>query len=240
MAPTRTSFKDLIKLMGPRSRPEVPWMSRVVGCTVEEAECATDELLGHASAIRSLVRNITRTGRSYYAQIPAPFELYSMVRLVRPTTLIESGVASGVSTTFIQMGIRANQRGSLHSMDMPVARRTAERNESWAIPAGLSSGWAIPSEIKQGWDLRLGRSEDILVDLLDEVGVLDFYCHDSPVDEKHLDFEMKAIRPHLRPGSLVVADNTGRKGTFEKTARAMGTVSIRRRNSSLAAFRVPR
>ena len=232
-------LRSLVKLMGPRSRPELSWVAQVVGCDREEAEDATNELLGRAADIRSLSDRIARTGRSYYAQFPAPFELYSMVRLVRPGNLVESGVASGVSSAFMLMGIKANRRGTLHSIDKPVPRKKGPGNESWAIPAGHSSGWAVPPALRRRWDLRLGRSEDVLEDLLGETGVLDFYCHDSPVDEAHLKFEMEAIRPHLRSGSLVVSDNTGEIGTFDRLAKAMGTTSLRRRTSTLQAFRVP-
>ena len=74
--------------------------------------------------------------------------------------------------------------------------------------------------------------------LLEEISTVDLYCHDSPVDVGHFEFEMKAVRKHLKPGSVVVADNTDRR-VFNETARSVGAEAYYRRQSSLGAFRVP-
>ena len=185
-----------------------------------------------------MAKTISGTGRSYYAQFPAPLDLYALVRLTKPKTLTESGVSSGVSTTFMLLGTRTNETGVLHSIDYPVPRTSKLGGGMWGIPDGLSSGWGVPAALRRDWDLRIGRSEDILKPLLYELGRLDFYCHDSPVDVKHFEFEMKAIRRHLGPGSVVVADNTYWE-TFASTAESLGAHAIRRKGSSLGAFRVP-
>jgi Methyltransferase domain len=228
----------LVRLLGGRSRPEIRWVSKVVRCTPEEAQAAVDDVAGQADSVRELIANIKTTGRTYYAQFPAPIDLFALVRLTKPKTIVESGVASGVSSTFMLLGTEANSEGILHSIDLPVARERKGRNESWAIPDGLSSGWAVPSKLKNRWDLREGRSEELLAPLLREVGFIDLYCHDSPVDLKHFQFEMDAIREYLKPGSVIVSDNTDRE-VFDQTARAVGASAFYRRGSSLGAFRVP-
>jgi len=232
------SLDHLVGILGTRSRPEISWVSKVTGTPVERAERAVNEIIVHSELIEELSRNIGNTGRSYYAQFPAPLELFALVRLTRPQNLVESGVASGVSSMFLLLGIKANSAGVLHSIDFPVFRKGSRGNESWAIPQGMSSGWAVPSKLRGRWDLRQGRSEDLLKPLLKEVGMLDLYCHDSPVDIRHFEFEMKSIREHLRPGSLVVADNTDKK-VFDETARSVGAEAFYRRHSSLGAFLVP-
>ncbi|MDG6968621.1 MAG: class I SAM-dependent methyltransferase, partial [Nitrososphaerota archaeon] len=196
------------------------------------------EVAAYSASVMELCGNIDRTGRSYYAQFPAPIDLYALVRLVRPRTIVESGVASGVSSAFMLMGAKTNSRGTLHSIDLPVLRTGRPGDESWAVPAGMSSGWATPSSLRVGWDLREGRSEELLVPLLEELGTVDFFCHDSPVDREHFEFEMQAVEPHLGPGSLVVADNTYRRA-FGEAARRVGAEAVYRKGSSLGAFRVP-
>lgn len=229
---------ELVRLLGPRSRPDARWISKVVGCTTEESQAAVDDVATVAASVRELAANIEGSGRTYYAQFPAPIDLFAMIRLVRPKVVVESGVASGVSSTFMLLGTEANSKGTLHSIDLPVTRERKRGGESWAIPSGLSSGWAVPSRLKDNWDLRTGRSEDLLVPLLGELGFVDFYCHDSPVDLKHFQFEMDAVSKRLGPGSLVVADNTDRE-VFNRAAIAVGTRAFYRKGSSLGAFRVP-
>lgn len=232
-------FDEIVRTLGTRSRPEIPWISRVMGCSVEDATTAVNGVVAEKGMIMELSENIRRTGRSYYAQFPAPIDLYALVRLARPRRLVESGVASGVSSSFILLGIRENSTGTLHSIDFPVPRQGARGNESWAIPSGMTSGWAVPMNLRKKWDLRKGKSEDLLKPLLKEIQFVDFYCHDSPVNVAHFEFEMKTILKHLRPGSVVVADNTN-QDAFDKAAESAEARAFYRRQSSLGAFRVPK
>jgi hypothetical protein len=216
----------------------VAWVARVAGVSEEEAAAAFGGLAAQAHLVGEMARRIERTGRSYYAQFPAPLDLYALVRLAKPACLVESGVSSGVSSTFLLLGMRANRKGALHSIDYPVRRTRARGGDPWALPEGTDPGFAIPVPLRRGWDLHVGRSEDLLVPLLERLGRLDFYCHDSPVDVRHFEFEMKAIRRHLGPGSLVVADNSD-WDTFEAAAKSVGARAVRRKSSDLGAFRVP-
>ena len=230
---------QVTEVLGSRSRPDLSWVSRVAGVPMEEAVSALESIGRHRAELREMAGQIAATGRAYYAQFPAPLDLYTLLRLVRPAALVESGVASGVSSTFLLLGTKSNGRGTLHSMDYPVRRTVRRGGAPWALPEGADTGWGVPRSLTSRWDLHLGRSEDLLLPLLKELGRLDFYCHDSPVDLQHFRFEMKAIRRYLRPGSVVVADNTD-WDTFESTARMMGAKAYRRRSSSLGGFRVPR
>ena len=241
MAHTAEGLGDsplLSEVLGNRSRPDTLWISKVTGVSPAEAASAFDGLAGYRAEAAEMAKRIAATGRSYYAQFPAPLELYALVRLTRPRRLVESGVSSGVSSTFILMGTNSNHRGTLHSIDYPVLRTVRGGGAPWALPAGMGTGWAVPRLLRRRWDLRLGRSEDLLPPLLKELGGLDFYCHDSPVDHRHFQFEMRTISRCLAPGSVVVADNTDWE-SFASAARSLGANAVRRKRSGLGAFRVP-
>ena len=229
------SLAQLAALLGNRAQPDISFISKVTGHPLDEASAAVERITDHSKTITKHCEKINRTGRYYYAQFPAPIELFALVVLSRPHNAIESGVSSGVSSTFMLLGMEENKFGTLHSMDFPVSRVKARGGESWALPQGMTSGWAVPDEIRSNWDLRLGKSEDLLGSLLEEIGTLDFYCHDSPVDDKHFEFEMDTIKNYLVPGSLVIADNTNRM-IFNNTAASLGAKAYYRRQSSLGAF----
>lgn len=231
------SLSSLAAALGNRAQPEISFISKVTGCPLDEVAAAVERITNHSKTIVKHLEKINQTGRYYYAQFPAPIELYALVVLSRPHNAIESGVSSGVSSTFMLLGMEENRFGTLHSIDFPVSRIKARGVESWALPQGMTSGWAVPDDIRSNWDLRLGKSEDLLGPLLEEVGTLDFYCHDSPVDDKHFEFEMNTIKNYLVPGSLVIADNTNR-GIFNNTAASLGAKAYYRRQSSLGAFAV--
>lgn len=230
----------LVSLLGPRARPDPGWVSEVFGCTPSEAETVIESVTRQSSYVRRMCQKIVATGRTYYAQFPAPLELFAFVKLLGPRIAVESGVGSGVSSSFMLMGLAANGRGTLYSIDMPVMRESKRRGPSWAMPLGMSSGWAISSPLKLRWRLILGSSEENLGPLLRKLGGIDFFCHDSPVSATHLEFEMNAITGHLRRGSIVIADNTDlNKRAFRAAAERFDATPIQRRRSRLAAFRVP-
>ncbi len=234
---TLSSLDSLIELLGNRAKPEIPFISKVTGRPPDEVSATVERITDHTRIIVKHCEKINLTGRYYYAQFPAPIELFALVVLSRPNNGIESGVSSGVSSTFMLLGMEENKFGNLHSMDFPVSRTKARGGEPWGLPQGMASGWAVPDEIRSNWDLRLGKSEELLGPLLEEIGTLDFYCHDSPVDDRHFEFEMNTIKNYLRPGSLVVADNTNKR-IFDNTAASLGTKAYYRRKSSLGAFMV--
>jgi len=163
------------------------------------------------SAERSIHRALQRTGRTYYAQFPAPLELYLITRTQCTRDAVESGVSSGLSSAHILMGLERNARGRLHSIDLPQYQKAAKRARgelSWSVPRGKDSGWAIPSRLKARWALRKGRSEDVLPRLINRLPSIDLYCHDSPWTPEHLAFEFETIRPKLRSGSRLSSPTT--------------------------------
>lgn len=235
--------QELVGIFGPRSRPNLAWLCRLLDRDMGEVSGVLEELGDALEVEREIARTLASTGRTYYAQFPAPLELYAIVRLLQPEHLVESGVSSGLSTAHMLMGVQKNRKGILHSMDLPQYQRAASRIRgefSWSIPRGKDSGWAIPAHLKRRWDLRQGRSEDLLPPLCRELPRIDLYCHDSPRTPQHLAFEFNGIRTSLRPGSVVVADNTDHNpGATEALARTFGTHVLRRGRSSLIGMRVP-
>ncbi len=233
----------LLPILGRRALPAPAWLQSVTG-----ADGATiREVLAEAQTLAPLERQIrralVRTGRTYFAQFPAPLDLYAITRILRPRHVVESGVSSGLSTAHILAALQRNGEGTLHSMDLPQYQRakTRRRGElSWSIPPRRDSGWAVPEALKRGWDLRQGRSEDLLPTLIAELPSIDLYCHDSPWTPEHLAFEFEAIRPKLGPGSIVVADNTDyNPRAVRALARAFHARTWRRRRSSLVGIRIP-
>ena len=237
------SAEILAPILGRRARPDPSWLGAVAGAD----GAAVREVLGEARELvpleRQIRRSLDRTGRTYYAQFPAPLELFAIVRLIRPRHVVESGVSSGLSSAHLLAGLERNGAGTLHSIDLPQFQRSSARRRgelSWSIPPRRDSGWSIPPRLRRRWDLRQGPSEALLPPLLRELPAVDLFCHDSPWTASHLAFELAAIRPKLRSGSVVLADNTDHNpAAFGALARSLGAHPRRRGRSSLAGFRVP-
>ncbi len=215
----------------------------MIGCEPTLVKKAVSELENQRNFESEIYRELTSTGRDYYAQFPAPVELYALVRILRPEVVVESGVSCGISSAHILLALERNNKGKLYSVDFPVVQKSRQRQKgdpSWALPYGKSSGWAIPKRLKANWELLIGKSEELLPKLVARLGHVDIFCHDSPVSARHLAFELQTISKVFRPGSALIADNAGAKmNGVMKTAEKLGAHVFPRRHSQLIAFRVP-
>jgi hypothetical protein len=99
--------------------------------------------------------------------------LYTIVRLIKPLIIVETGVQSGISSAFILKALEKNGRGVLYSIDLP------DESLIRIIPAtkrhNLVSGWVIPAELKQRWHLILGKSKEKLIPLLSSLKEIDIF-----------------------------------------------------------------
>lgn len=242
--PDPRTKREIVRLLGARAVPDLDWMTRV---TRRESSAILPILRETVDLLRlekRIHRSLERTDRTYYAQFPAPLDLYVITRILRPRCVVESGVSSGFSSAQILAALERNGRGQLHSIDLPVYQvaETRRRGElSWSIPRGKDSGWAIPTPLKKNWDLRKGRSEDLLPALVEEVSSIDLFCHDSPWTPAHLAFEFETIRPKLRSGSIVVADNADVNLEAARNLAAAFSAKVWHRGSGsgLIGIRIP-
>jgi hypothetical protein len=160
--------------------------------------------------------------------------LYALFRHLRPEVAVETGVANGFSTAFALLALRENGAGHLHSIDLPreVGRAyepgTFYEGEGRAgIPSGSEPGWLIPPELKERWTLVLGRSQEELPPLLDRVGAVDSFMHDSEHSFDCMWFEFNAAWPHVREGGVLLSDDVNSTEAFPRFAREQSREPVR-------------
>src|SRR3989442_14227021 len=90
--------------------------------------------------------------------------LYHVVRLLRPERVLETGVASGVSSLFVLKALSDHSKGSLLSIDLPNADPGAQ------ILPGSASGWIVPASLRSRWDLGVGDSRVLMPEVLAQFG----------------------------------------------------------------------
>jgi Methyltransferase domain len=160
--------------------------------------------------------------------------LYAVLRKVQPQAAVETGVANGFSTAFSLLALQANGGGHLHSIDLPrEAGRDYEAGTFYegegrtGIPPGSEPGWLIPPELKERWTLVLGRSQEQLPPLLDRLGTIDSFMHDSEHSFDCMWFEFNAAWPHLRPGGVLLSDDVNSTEAFPRFAREVRREPLR-------------
>src|SRR5262245_6524421 len=160
--------------------------------------------------------------------------LYAVLRQLRPAIAVETGVANGFSTAFSLLALDRNGVGQLHSVDLPreVGREYAEgdfyEGEGRAgIPRGSEPGWLIPPELKGRWTLVLGRTQDELPPLLDRLGTIDSFMHDSEHSFECMWFEFNEAWPRLRDGGVMLSDDVNSTEAFPRFSREQGRRPVR-------------
>lgn len=139
--------------------------------------------------------------------------LYAILRHTAPQIVVETGVCNGVSTAVVLLALHHNRQGRLASIDLPEFTDGSAPGEMWegklgaTIPAGKEPGWLIPDHLRDRWELTIGRSQDLLEPLLDRVGPIDVFIHDSEHSYDCMTFEFAAAHRHLKPRGLMVSDD---------------------------------
>lgn len=116
--------------------------------------------------------------------------LYNLVRAVRPATVVEFGTSFGISTLYLAAAVRDNGTGRVITTELSKDKITAAQRTF--AETGLDDLITILE----------GDARDTLRDLQDPA---DFVLLDGwkelclPV--------LRLLEPHLRPGTLVVADD---------------------------------
>jgi hypothetical protein len=131
---------------------------------------------------------------------------YAACKLLKPTVVIETGVAYGVTSAYILQALEENGAGKLHSVDLPPFAADSRRYVGWLVPAAL----------KHRWDLRIGPSKRILPEIVGTVKQTDIFIHDSLHTYAHMKWEFAVALPALRPGGILIADDIEGNGAFEE------------------------
>lgn len=123
---------------------------------------------------------------------------YAIVRAFKPDCVLETGVANGVSSSYLLLAMEHNQKGALHSIDV---------NDGSFLPPGKCVGWIVPEWLRHRWKLYLGDARELLPAILKDLNSLDIFIHDSLHSYEHMKFEYEQAYPYLRGGGILISDD---------------------------------
>ena len=234
--------------MEPESDADAAWVGALSGRGVPAAQRSIEEARAQRRLFRHIVREHRSERRPGYGEIDAPLELHALVRLCRPRHVVEVGVASGVSSAYLLNALDLNDRGTLHSVDLPKRpppgpRGGARVYGSWSLPKGRHPGWAVPDRLKGRWDLRIGDKARVLPLLAGELAQVDLFVYDVPHDDAQARREFALLDPRLGPHAAVVVDHGpggGLCSALRRWATQRGTTTHHRRPTGLYGMRVGR
>ena len=172
----------------------------LTGATAVEIQKYADEIKSNRQFHNAIDEKRSAYGRSndsswsYGIGPPLGAILYIICRKQKPDNVIETGVASGVSSSHILCALEANQQGELYSIDLPSWQKTP-------------SGWMIPDYLRHRWHLTQGRSLENLEPLLKKVNEIDIFLHDSDHSYENMRGEFETAWTHLKTGGLLLSHN---------------------------------
>jgi hypothetical protein len=123
--------------------------------------------------------------------------LWCLVAHMHPATVVETGVAHGLTSRVVLEGIQRNGSGQLWSVDLPAVDPALHRE----------IGVAVPEDLRSQWTYVPGTSRDRLPDVVRSLKQLDLFIHDSLHTRRNLCFELDTVWPALRAGGVAVVDD---------------------------------
>jgi hypothetical protein len=138
--------------------------------------------------------------------------IWCTTRQLRPSQVVETGVAHGVTSRFILEALEKNGNGRLWSIDR------APIEPEWQSQIGI----AVDERLKHRWTYLRGSSRARLPHLLSKLGQIGLFVHDSLHSERNVSFEMDQAWAALRTGGALIVDdidvNQGFRNFTQKVA----------------------
>jgi predicted O-methyltransferase YrrM len=149
---------------------------------------------------------------------------YLLFRILRPTVVVETGVASGSMTSFILAALNRNRHGELFSFDIPPVK--GERTMDWTVTSTAEIGFLVPDSYRDRWTLTLGDSTYELPKRFAQQEI-DCFFHDSDHTFQHMIFEYAFAEKHLRRSGWLVSDDISWNQAFRRYFDGRSQVFIR-------------
>jgi predicted O-methyltransferase YrrM len=153
--------------------------------------------------------------------------LYSIVRHIKPSVVVETGVGAGLSSAFILKALEDNKHGRLYSIDLANYEEVLANEGRIAravaiLPEHVHQGFIVPDALKHRWELLTGRTQELLPPLLRRLGSLDIFFHDGEHTYENMLFEYSAAWPFIRSGGLLLSDNITENRAFTEFSNTVG------------------
>jgi predicted O-methyltransferase YrrM len=169
--------------------------------------------------------------------------LHYCVRQLKPKIIVQTGTSNGVSCAHLAMGL-AHTDGPTRfgAIDMPNIYRPDDPAfhqkmvYGVLIPPGKSSGWLIPDRLLRRFECMSGNSKELLPKLLEKIGKVDFFYHDSDHSYDHMWWEFETVLPYMNPHGLIIADNIAWSSVTWDWAQKHGLYSLNHAGSQGVVF----
>jgi len=140
---------------------------------------------------------------------------YALLRSAKPDTVVETGVANGLSSAANLFALEQNGTGKLYSIDLPNSSTSEPDKPVPYVPEGAEVGWLVPDDLRKRWKLILGDAKDLLPKILEELDEVDLFIHDSLHTYGHMLWECRTVWPHLKANGILIVHDADWNNAFD-------------------------
>jgi len=130
--------------------------------------------------------------------------LYVLCKMLKPDTVVETGVAYGQSSSYILQALKENNKGILYSIDNIF--------RPWESLGKI--GDAIPQNLRERWKLVAGSSAEKLEETLRSKKTIDMFLHDSLHTYKNMLFEFNTSWSSIKKNGFLISDDVSENNAF--------------------------
>jgi predicted O-methyltransferase YrrM len=134
--------------------------------------------------------------------------VYKVARATQPDMIVETGVATGVTSAHLLAALEDNGHGVLHSVDLPPSDMVAAGHV----------GAAIPGDLRHRWVYHWGASRRVLPKLLDSLQGGLMFVHDSDHSYRNMAWEISTAWQAMGSGGVIVCDDVHLNSAFLDSA----------------------
>ena len=190
--------------------------------SIEDLKKVTEKLQNHANIFFDKLKNETYPSKKkpypldYTLDNQSGLFLYILCKILKPKTVIETGVAYGLSSMYILQALFENKMGTLYSIDSLFS--------PWQSKEMIGS--AIPSPLRKNWKLIFGSSSEKLENTLSSLDSIDIFFHDSLHTYKNMQFEFNATWPFIKKDGFLISDDISGNNAFHNFSSKMNLESF--------------
>jgi Methyltransferase domain len=172
-------------------------VSTTLGCPVDQIlrETALTEIMSEMQRRQAELSVGDHYPMTHNASMGLAQLTYLLCRLLQPDVVLETGVANGVTSSFVLCALEQNRAGVLHSIDLAP------------LSGNGTVGALIPRSLRARWKLHVGLSKRVLPSLLPQIGKIGIFIHDSLHTYRNMMYEFHAVTPFLSHPAAVIADD---------------------------------
>lgn len=127
--------------------------------------------------------------------------LFAVTRILKPERVVETGVGGGYGSSYILAALVLNNKGRLYSIDSAKYFDP----EYFDLPKGMECGGMVPQYLRHHWSLSQGSAEHDLPIILEKLGNIEMFIHDSLHTRANMEFEYDIAWEYLQPGGILIS-----------------------------------